>query len=37
MGLPVTDIEIKVSLSINPFFHLLWKMGVAEDDDVKPF
>jgi hypothetical protein len=36
MGHPVPDIEIKASLSIDPFLHLLRKMGVAEDDDLKP-
>jgi hypothetical protein len=34
---PVPYIVIKTSPSINPLLHLLRKMGVAEDDHIKPF
>jgi hypothetical protein len=34
---PISHIVIKTSPSINPFFNLLRKMGVAEEDDLKPF
>jgi hypothetical protein len=37
MNHPISHIVIKTSPPINSFFNLLWKMGVAEDDDFKPF
>ena len=36
MGLPIPDIEVKTSSSIDPLLDLLGKMGVAEDDDLEP-
>jgi hypothetical protein len=33
---PIPHIVIKASPPINPLLDLLWKMGVAEDDDLKP-
>jgi hypothetical protein len=37
MNHPISHIVIKTSPSINPLFNLLWEMGMAEDDDLKPF
>jgi hypothetical protein len=37
MNHPISHVVIKTSSSINPFFDLLWKMGVAENDDLEPF
>jgi hypothetical protein len=37
MNHPISHVVIKTSSSINPFFNLLWKMGVAENNDLKPF
>jgi len=34
---PIPHIVIKTSPPINPLLNLLWKMGVAEDDNLKPF
>ena len=34
---PVPNIVIKTSSPINPLLNLFREMGVAEDDDLKPF
>jgi hypothetical protein len=34
---PISHVVIKASPSINPFFNLLRKMGVAEEDNLIPF
>jgi hypothetical protein len=34
---PIPHIIIEASPSVDPLFHLLRKMRMAEDDDLKPF
>jgi hypothetical protein len=34
---PIPHVEVKASLPLDPLFDLLWEMGVAEDDNLKPF
>ena len=37
MVLPIPDIDIDTSSSVDPLMDFFRKMGVAEDDDFKPF
>jgi hypothetical protein len=34
---PIPHVVVETSPPINPLLNLLRKMGVAEDDDLKPF
>jgi hypothetical protein len=34
---PIPDIVVKTSSPFNPLFSLFRKMGVAKDDNLKPF